>query len=154
MTTQPSRGSSRDNWRARRRARPEPPDLSLPPYSDPRVIVTPHAGFLSAESLENLRTRTARQVAMCLQGGAGKRRQSGSRWTARLTISPLDKFRFDALHYSAAYPSANSRHCFRGRGPKSGSVVDMHLTIIGFRAVKIAAVLQGILNASARCARP
>jgi len=48
---------------------PEPPDLSKPPYSDPRVIVTPHAAFVSAESLENLRTRTARQVATCLQGG-------------------------------------------------------------------------------------
>ena len=47
----------------------EPPDLLKPPYSDPRVIVTPHAAFVSAESLENLRTRTARQVAMCLQGG-------------------------------------------------------------------------------------
>jgi len=48
---------------------PEPPDLSKPPYSDPRVIVTPHAAFVSAESLENLRTRTARQVSTCLQGG-------------------------------------------------------------------------------------
>jgi D-3-phosphoglycerate dehydrogenase len=47
---------------------PEPPDLSMPPFSDPRVIVTPHAAFVSVESLENLRTRTARQVAMCLQG--------------------------------------------------------------------------------------
>jgi D-3-phosphoglycerate dehydrogenase len=47
---------------------PEPPDLSKPPYSDPRVIVTPHAAFVSAESLENLRTRTSRQVATCLQG--------------------------------------------------------------------------------------
>lgn len=48
---------------------PEPPDLSQPPYNDPRVIVTPHAAFVSVESLENLRTRTARQVATCLQGG-------------------------------------------------------------------------------------
>src|SRR5262249_26366397 len=47
---------------------PEPPDLSQPPYSDARVIVTPHAAFVSQESLENLRRRTARQVAACLQG--------------------------------------------------------------------------------------
>jgi D-3-phosphoglycerate dehydrogenase len=46
----------------------EPPDLSQPPYSDPRVIVTPHAAFLSAESLEELRRRAARQVAARLAG--------------------------------------------------------------------------------------
>ncbi len=48
---------------------PEPPDLSQPPFNDPRVIVTPHAAFVSVESLENLRSRTARQVATRLQGG-------------------------------------------------------------------------------------
>lgn len=48
---------------------PEPPDLSQPPYSDPRVIVTPHAAFVSEESLENLRRRVARQVAVRLTGG-------------------------------------------------------------------------------------
>jgi D-3-phosphoglycerate dehydrogenase len=48
---------------------PEPPDLSKPPFNDPRVIVTPHAAFTSEESLENLRTRTAKQVAACLTGG-------------------------------------------------------------------------------------
>ena len=48
---------------------PEPPDLAQPPYNDPRVIVTPHAAFVSQESLENLRTRTARQVATVLTGG-------------------------------------------------------------------------------------
>ena len=47
----------------------EPPDLSQPPYNDPRVIVTPHAAFVSLESLENLRSRTARQVGVHLQGG-------------------------------------------------------------------------------------
>jgi D-3-phosphoglycerate dehydrogenase len=47
----------------------EPPDLSRPPYNDPRVIVTPHAAFASLESLKNLRTRTARQVAARLTGG-------------------------------------------------------------------------------------
>ena len=48
---------------------PEPPDLSQPPFNDPRVIVTPHAAFVSAESLSNLRSRTAGQVALCLTGG-------------------------------------------------------------------------------------
>ena len=47
---------------------PEPPDLSRPPYNDPRVIVTPHVAFASAESLVELRTRAARQVADCLSG--------------------------------------------------------------------------------------
>ena len=47
---------------------PEPPDLSVPPYNDPRVIVTPHAAFVSTESLENLRERVACQVADLLMG--------------------------------------------------------------------------------------
>ena len=42
---------------------PEPPDLSQAPWNDPRVIVTPHSAFVSVESLTNLRSRTARQVA-------------------------------------------------------------------------------------------
>ena len=47
---------------------PEPPDLSQPPYNDPRVIVTPHAAFVSAESVAELRRRAARQVADFLSG--------------------------------------------------------------------------------------
>jgi D-3-phosphoglycerate dehydrogenase len=47
---------------------PEPPDLATAPYNDPRVIVTPHAAFVSEESLRNLRTRAARQVADRLLG--------------------------------------------------------------------------------------
>ncbi|HZZ29666.1 MAG TPA: C-terminal binding protein [Pirellulales bacterium] len=47
---------------------PEPPDLTQPPFNDPCVIVTPHAAFVSVESLENLRSRTAQQVATRLQG--------------------------------------------------------------------------------------
>jgi D-3-phosphoglycerate dehydrogenase len=46
----------------------EPPDLSRPPYSDPRVIVTPHAAFASVESIAELRRRAARQVADLLSG--------------------------------------------------------------------------------------
>jgi D-3-phosphoglycerate dehydrogenase len=41
---------------------PEPPDLSQPPLNDPRVIVTPHAAFLSQEALLDLRTRATQQV--------------------------------------------------------------------------------------------
>lgn len=48
---------------------PEPPDLSKPPFNDPRVIVTPHAAFVSTESLMDLRRRTAKQVATFLSGG-------------------------------------------------------------------------------------
>jgi D-3-phosphoglycerate dehydrogenase len=47
---------------------PEPPDLSVPPWNDPRVIVTPHAAFVSVESLADLRSRTARQVVDSLSG--------------------------------------------------------------------------------------
>jgi D-3-phosphoglycerate dehydrogenase len=47
---------------------PEPPDLDQAPWNDPRVIVTPHAAFVSEESLANLRSRTARQVADWLSG--------------------------------------------------------------------------------------
>lgn len=47
---------------------PEPPDLSQPLYRNERVIVTPHAAFVSAESLHELRTRASRQIAEALQG--------------------------------------------------------------------------------------
>jgi D-3-phosphoglycerate dehydrogenase len=46
----------------------EPPDLSRPPFNDPRVIVTPHAAFYSVESVTELRRRAARQVADALEG--------------------------------------------------------------------------------------
>lgn len=47
---------------------PEPPDLSQPLFRDERVLVTPHAAFVSPESLAELRTRVARQVAAVLNG--------------------------------------------------------------------------------------
>lgn len=47
---------------------PEPPDLNAAPYNDPRVIVTPHAAFVSQESLLDLRTRSARQIVDRLAG--------------------------------------------------------------------------------------
>ncbi len=47
---------------------PEPPDLSQPPYCDPRVIVTPHAAFVSTESVKVLRERATQQVAARLKG--------------------------------------------------------------------------------------
>jgi D-3-phosphoglycerate dehydrogenase / 2-oxoglutarate reductase len=46
----------------------EPPNLSQPPFNDPRVIVTPHAAFASEESLADLRLRVSRQVAARLTG--------------------------------------------------------------------------------------
>lgn len=47
---------------------PEPPDLALPLYRDERVIVTPHAAFVSVESLIELRERVARQASEAVQG--------------------------------------------------------------------------------------
>ncbi|HWB10202.1 MAG TPA: C-terminal binding protein [Pirellulales bacterium] len=46
----------------------EPPDLSRPSYSDPRVIVTPHAAFYSLEAVSELRRRASLQVADALTG--------------------------------------------------------------------------------------
>ena len=47
---------------------PEPPDLSKPPWNDPRVIVTPHAAFASKESLLELRQRATRNLIDVLSG--------------------------------------------------------------------------------------
>lgn len=47
---------------------PEPPDMSQPPYNDPRVIVTPHAAFISTRAVTELRTRVGHQVAAVLRG--------------------------------------------------------------------------------------
>lgn len=47
---------------------PEPPDLQQLLYRDERVIVTPHAAFLSVESLHELRLRAARQIVDVLSG--------------------------------------------------------------------------------------
>ncbi len=47
---------------------PEPPDLSQPLFHDERVIVTPHAAFVSPESIVELRTRVTHQVAAALRG--------------------------------------------------------------------------------------
>ncbi|WP_298867615.1 C-terminal binding protein [uncultured Gimesia sp.] len=47
---------------------PEPPDLNDPFFKDERVIVTPHAAFISKESLDELRQQAARQIAEILVG--------------------------------------------------------------------------------------
>ena len=47
---------------------PEPPDLADPLYRNERVIVTPHAAFVSEEALLELRTRVARQILARLTG--------------------------------------------------------------------------------------
>ena len=47
---------------------PEPPDLQHPIFHDERIITTPHAAFLSEESLQELRVRAARQIADVLSG--------------------------------------------------------------------------------------
>jgi D-3-phosphoglycerate dehydrogenase len=48
---------------------PEPPDLSQPLFRDERVIVTPHAAFVSVEAVRELRERVARQIVAALTGG-------------------------------------------------------------------------------------
>lgn len=48
---------------------PEPPILSLPMYCSERVIVTPHAAFVSEEALVDLRTRVAQQIRSRWTGG-------------------------------------------------------------------------------------
>jgi len=47
---------------------PEPPNLADPMYNDERVVVTPHAAFVSEESLIELRERVAHQVLDLLNG--------------------------------------------------------------------------------------
>jgi D-3-phosphoglycerate dehydrogenase / 2-oxoglutarate reductase len=47
---------------------PEPPDLTEPLFQDERVILTPHAAFMSHESLVELRTRVAGQILDVLAG--------------------------------------------------------------------------------------
>ena len=47
---------------------PEPPDLTKPPYNDPRVVVTPHAAFVSEEALATLRREACENVVAVLQG--------------------------------------------------------------------------------------
>jgi D-3-phosphoglycerate dehydrogenase len=47
---------------------PEPPDLAEALYRDERVIVTPHAAFLSEESLADLRQRATASIVQVLQG--------------------------------------------------------------------------------------
>lgn len=47
---------------------PEPPDLMRPLFRDERVLVTPHAAFVSPESLVELRTRVAHQVLAVFRG--------------------------------------------------------------------------------------
>ena len=46
----------------------EPPDLSAPLFRDPRVIVTPHAAFVSEQSVRELRERVSRQLVDALEG--------------------------------------------------------------------------------------
>jgi D-3-phosphoglycerate dehydrogenase / 2-oxoglutarate reductase len=46
----------------------EPPDINHPLFVDERVITTPHAAFISEESLVELRQRVARQILDVLEG--------------------------------------------------------------------------------------
>lgn len=48
---------------------PEPPNLNDSLYKNEKVIVTPHAAFVSSEAIIDLRTRVALQVKTVLEGG-------------------------------------------------------------------------------------
>lgn len=48
---------------------PEPPDLSRALYTNEKVIVTPHAAFVSLAAVTDLRTRVARQITTLHNGG-------------------------------------------------------------------------------------
>jgi D-3-phosphoglycerate dehydrogenase / 2-oxoglutarate reductase len=47
---------------------PEPPDLSQPLFQDERVILTPHAAFVSEQSLHQMRRQAMEQVVAVLEG--------------------------------------------------------------------------------------
>lgn len=47
---------------------PEPPDLSRPLFQDERVLVTPHAAFVSQQAVEQVRRQAAEQAAAVLAG--------------------------------------------------------------------------------------
>jgi D-3-phosphoglycerate dehydrogenase len=47
---------------------PEPPDLSGPLFLNERVIVTPHAAFVSEQSVRQMRLQTMEQVVAVLSG--------------------------------------------------------------------------------------
>ncbi len=47
---------------------PEPPDLSGPLFRDERVLVTPHAAFISEQSVRQMRTQAMEQVVAVLAG--------------------------------------------------------------------------------------
>jgi len=51
---------------------PEPPNLTIAPYNDPRIIVTPHTAFISEESITDLRTRCFENTLNILSGRPGK----------------------------------------------------------------------------------
>jgi len=47
---------------------PEPPDLSQPLFQDERVIVTPHAAFVSEQALHQMRTQAMQHIVSALSG--------------------------------------------------------------------------------------
>lgn len=47
---------------------PEPPDLTKPLFRDERVIVTPHAAFVSEQSVQQMRTQAIEQIVAVLSG--------------------------------------------------------------------------------------
>ena len=73
---------------------PEPPDLSQPPYNDPRVIVTPHAAFVSEESLANLRAARGAAGGDAARRAACRKTWSMGRCNAEFCITSATGRRF------------------------------------------------------------
>lgn len=64
---------------------PEPPDLHEALYQDERVIVTPHAAFVSAESLVEMRTQAIHHVVQALRGEIPDQIVNPNFWMSRPT---------------------------------------------------------------------
>ena len=47
---------------------PEPPDLTQPLFQDDRVIVTPHAAFISEQAIQQMRTEAMQNIVAVLSG--------------------------------------------------------------------------------------
>jgi D-3-phosphoglycerate dehydrogenase len=47
---------------------PEPPNVTQPLFANERIVATPHAAFVSEESLIELRERVAHQILDVLEG--------------------------------------------------------------------------------------
>lgn len=62
---------------------PEPPDLNQPLFQDERVIVTPHAAFISEQAVRQMRTEAMSNVVAALSGNRPNNVLNPQIYTAR-----------------------------------------------------------------------